>query len=119
MAKVSHIGLLVTDINLAQELFEMLGFKEFSYANEEVGYHGVFLKDQKGVIVELFHAPSSSTGQENHLCIKVGSIKNTIEKIKELDIAFSIEEKDESLTILRFPTLFKGWALHLTSKEIK
>lgn len=94
---ISHLGVVVPDIEMAYKQYSLLGFKEKSEGIIREEEHGILAKviEQDGVIIELMSpisnpedSPYAEQLRQNrysldHICYRVSSIDEAIEVLKK------------------------------------
>ena len=83
---VQHVGISVSDMDIAVKFYEALGFEAIlRTADEKTGRPVVFMQ-LKGLMVELYHGRQSSgrSGAIDHIAVNVTDIEAAFDKVRKL-----------------------------------
>ncbi|MED1302613.1 glyoxalase [[Bacillus thuringiensis] serovar konkukian] len=102
--RIEHVGLMVTNLETSISFYEeVVGLhliKRMDHPNPDLKLAFLGVEESKETILELIEGYNSSLpaeGKVHHICFKVDSLEDEIERIKKHKVTFLLGEEIETL----------------------
>ncbi|KEK23240.1 VOC family protein [Bacillus gaemokensis] len=102
--RIEHIGLMVenleTSISFYEEIVGLKLIKRMGHPNPNLKLAFLGIEESKETIIELIEGYNPSLpaeGKVHHICFKVDSLEDEIERLKKLQVTFLLTGEIETL----------------------
>ncbi|WP_459502602.1 VOC family protein [Bacillus sp. C1] len=102
--RIEHVGIMVanleTSISFYEEVVGLKLIKRMGHPDPNLKLAFLGVKDAKETILELIEGYNPSLpaeGKVHHICFKVDSLEDEMERLKKLGVTFLLSEEIETL----------------------